>query len=170
MKKINLFLLSSLLLLSFCAGEVDPFDEQVVEEVASSAAIALVSRGRSGVTVMYNTTNTDNVIYKPYFPSRESKQEPIFSTTLLLSTWFKLERDEDIVADIEWSFDKSEYVSIVAPISDKIPQQTVNFNFDLFPKYNETIPLTMTANIKYKTASKEVVYSLLLANVDPSDV
>ncbi len=170
MKKIALVLFSFTLLLASCGGEVDPFDQGVVDEVASSAAIALVSRGRSGVTVMYNTSNTDNVIYKPYFPSKESKQEPIFSTSLLLSTWFRLERDEDIVADIEWKFDKSEYVEIVPPISEKIPQETVNFNFDLFPKYNQSIPLTMTATIKYKTASKEVVYSLVLTNINPSDV
>lgn len=164
MKFSNLLLsIISLSLLSSCGSNEDA--QAIADEVADCAAIAQISRGRDGVQVMYSSLDTYNLILKPYQPTREEMKngtKPIYNHTLLLATWFALERDESIVANIEWSFSLPEYVSITPPYSDKIPHETVSFV--KYPEYGVDVNMMMTGLVKYKNATSEVKYNIVIRN------
>ncbi len=169
MKKRNIFLFTLIpFLLASCSSnqEVNEEDKAIADEVADCAAIAQLSRGCEGVQVMYSSPNTYNLILKPYQPSKEEMKngvKPIYNHTLLLATWFALERDESIVANLSWSFSLPEYVEITPPINDKVPHETVSFV--KYPEYGEEVKMTMTGVISYKSASSTVNYNIVIRNM-----
>lgn len=154
------------LLLSSCSSYEE--DLKIATEVSDCGAIAQIlyssgevrpnpggnygpggSKGGNSI-IMFRREYATNYIY-------EQKDN------LILSSWFQLERNSNVVATIEWSFDKDEYVNIIPPLSDKIPHLTVAFT--KFPADNEKEELVLTGVVTYGSASVNVYYDIVLDHV-----
>ena len=118
---------------------------------------------------MFEGEDHENVVYKPFTPGPGSTAFPIYTTTLLVSEWFQFEYGDPNHALLDWSFDKSEYITYRAPKSPQSPHATVSFKTDMFPKFGETIKIVMSGVITYGKAKAYVHYNIILDNVDEQD-
>lgn len=154
-------------LLSSCSGRDKLKDQAIADEIANTAAIAQVSSGRDGSHILFSGEKGENTIYKPYTPPRGSTEKQIFTSTLILSTWFKLDENSEEKAYLEWTFDDPSYIIVTPPSSDLLPHETVSFV--KYPEYGQIINLLLTGEITYFSGKSKVIYNISLYNTNPND-
>ena len=155
----TLTLLSSLLM--GCSSSSKEEDQARAIQVSETGAIAQLMSGTSA-RILFSGEDNSNYVYKPYNPPKDSEEVRIPASSLLLATWFAFDEANKDKATLEWSFDKSEYVTLKLPEVSTLPHATVTFNS--FPEDSSEIKLVLTGKITYKTAESNVIYNIILKN------